>query len=1686
MDIKKGFFYFSLLIFVFGIVPFVSAAYMADIYFTVPDGVYTTGERIELRGYVYQTSNSSSTTLLPLASANVNITIRNINGVLNNAYNVTTNGNGTFFSRSNYYTRGLLINSPSVAGDYYIRAEYIDPQNSVWFSEVEISVLNQTLDVIRVSSDKAAYNPSEIIKINVEASKSIGDRTLYVSNISVNGSITNSSKSLIQNFNCTTGSNGKCTVSLNAPSSYGNYFVEVEDFKAFGSFLVIPFSYNIYMKDELGKSLKNVFASGEQAKVEVKINNASDSDIYSFSGYIRDSAGNVKEAITSTTLNNNNSFTGSFLFTVDTTFGFGSYTASVTVAKSGDGSMTSQTAFQVKDWVLSVDKKSVGSGFEYEYSSFPNKTLKFEAMPTYRVNGSVVPSIESSSFTVELKDNLNNVMSSGNSSWNASCGSAGCYEFSIVSPVTAGEYALSTTLSYGGAVQTESRIINVIEGVMSAQSTDKDGNIKELVGTNEYAYISLSAYNLTSSGFNLTNAEVFSIVYMNGTEFSYTEVASFDLVNSSNNNYEWAWNSTLQMLKIDVPKVGGLYNIYVFGNNRTLGANAKFIVNPYDVCTMAKNTPGTVSGSGYYYVWQFKKTDTIYFEIKAVQANNPSGRATAENSSSGNSSYGRGSACSYDTTQKQVVTNATITILEAVNTESGERQALNTSSSICQSSDSSGGYSCTVQPLSKWSGGPIIVKFDVMGQDGTSDVAYGRFEARAFYLYGWSQTWQNNPSSNITLNVQMYEAGSNWWGSSGGLSGTVTVKKVEYQGRDGEWLASPVDSGYNVSNVNSSSITSSSNNNNIALPASYALGGVWKTGYYRAILQATTTSGDTDYGYAWFGVKLWDVYGSPIECTSTSCSYKSYFNSKENITLYVTITKAGSNWWSSNSGGQDIYGNVTVGIKKIENCKSWPCKELNSSQYSANSIVVNASSSGYWYSGVNQSSVGQYLIQINSSTGTWNTGYYNVVLDVNGTDTGYAGFQTIAFYVETQPTDANGSSYKYSIRGNQQMYFNVSTTKSYKWLSSYWSSNQSMYIYSRYNETDYVNTTIEDIILRTWDQTTWQSKEYNYPQDLNITLSGRSDLVCPWNCLVNLTFLNGTWPTGYYNGELTLRNFDNETSTGWLWFNVQPFRVNVNTIGNTYNMDSEECVNATLSVYDPDWSSSTVLYGNYSVVSVYEDIWSGYGSSKTSYGNFTINTLSNASSFNSTSDIVICPNAGKWGGGSWGGYHYLNIVVKDNIYNDSQSGWLSFRTVPFSVSWGSVVGNVMTNRAANVSVTLSKPSGGSTRGNLTRMYQWRYDNVYNGLEEYVFKVESGGVTCYSNVSSQCTVNGSATTITVYPTSRGWKTGYNYLQADWASETDSSSTLQDWSGIYFEGKTAYNGYFANVNSNGNYKYDFATSENITIRLYVRDADYAQAGTVTISSVEYAYSGTNCWDDWCRTYTSAVFSPTSTTNGEANLQIKAPSSNWTKGNYAIRASISGSGGSATITGGTVKVKDTIPPNITLSAPQNNVTYGNSMSFSATTNENARCTIYLVNYDNFFNWYCSGWGSTNSTNSSSSNVTVLQFAGACNRTLYSYNGSRYHNEYLSADYHSIYDGENSTYCYSSSNSEGYSCYSYPDGLDTTKMRTFMTTGGLTHSYTINTTGWTSQNYGMQMWCNDDDNNYVSTLAAFKVINT
>ncbi len=1633
----------SVALLLFMLIPLVSAnVYIPDIYFTLPDSVFYANENIQLKGYVYFTNISDNGTYYSnntvLVGQEINLSIWDESRTLNASYNLTTDSNGSFYSRSNFYLSSPLVSAPLVPGNYYIRASVVlnntNNSNSTYYSEIEFSVANQTMDFIRVSSDKARYNPGNGVIVSAEAVKKVGDRILYISNVSISGNLRDSAKEVLEAFSCTTGSNGKCTTTVTAPD-YGEYILEVNNFKAFSSFQVVPFSFILSVKDENGKSIKNVFSRGEKAKIEVKANNASSSDTYRFIGYIKDSSGRIIENISTVVLNSNNSFANSYEVSIDSDYNYGSYSVYVDVTKDGDGTISSLTSFKIEDWSLSLSKKSSRSGFEYGYSAFPNSTLYFELLPLYRINGSIVPNISFSSFTALLKDELNNVINSSNVSWNSSCGTSGCYEFSLRAPENYGKYSLYATLVYSNNVQTISRAINIINTVISAQSTDKNGNIKELFGTNEFVYLSFLTYNLTNPSVNLSDAELFIVQYMNGTEISYSNASSFEEVNGT--GYRWSWNSSLQRIKMDTLKMGGLYNIYIFGNNRSAGAEAKFIINPYDACISPKNSLETNS----YYVWQFKTSDTIYFEIKISQANNPLGKATALNlSSTSNSSTngtqgGLGAACAMDTTTKQVVTNATLTIDEVKNSESGVIQSFNSSGSSCTPKDNLGTYICTLKPLSKWDSGQILVKVDIEGQDGSTSTVYGMFEARAFYLYGWSQSWQNSPTSNITLQIQIYEAGSNWWGSGSGISGTVTVTKVEYQGGSGEWIWPPIDSGYNVSLLNSTSVSGSTGT--MTLDSSYASGGRWKTGNYRAVLKATTSSGDTDYGYAWFGIRMWDVYGSPIECTDSSCNYKSYFNTRENITLFIQVNKPGM-WGSYN---QDLSDNVSVSVKKIQDCRTWPCKELNQTDYSANSINVSRTS-GYYWSG-NLTSLSNYIIYINSTSGIWDAGSYNVILDVKGineSDSGSAWFNSIAFYVETQPVNSNGTSYKYNIKPGETAYINVTTTKNYKYSSSG----------TRYNFSDYVNTSIVNITLSRWDQNSQSSVKYNL-QSLNV-----APLQVNGTQILNITYTNGNWPSGYYWGELLMNNSDGENSRGWLYFNVQPFRVDTSI--SSYNVDYDSCANASLNAREPDWNYYSLLYGNYSVTGVYEDIWSMSGVQRTTYTNYTLNGGDNTTEFNATTYINICPNEGGWGSGSWGGYHYLSLIVSNaSDLASNQTGWLYFRTIPFITSWNSG-SNIRKTSSKTATVTLTRVLGGNASGNLTKLYQWRYDAYKNGEEEYIYKTNDS---CWSNVSSACTINGAAN-ITIFPPSYGWKSGYNYIYSVWTN-VNGSTRFEDYNGIYFQARDIYYGTFSNYDQNNSYKYNFAQDENLTIKVVVRDPDDNLAN-VNITKVEYS---TNYY-----TYSDATYTTTNLSYG-THLITMTNSGNWSLGYYYIRITVTGSEGSVLFSDtGNLRVKDMVAPTLNITYPINNVTYSNnSLIFNITLSENGICESTLYNYYNFYNSFCYNWNATNSSN---------QTKEACNTTKYNYSGNTYYYEWLSYHYHSLYSDNGSAYCYRSS-----SCSGSNDAL-IARARVFTSgTSSTSQSFTLNTTNWTEQNYGVYINCYDNDWNYGHELVTVAVNN-
>ncbi|MBI4009963.1 MAG: hypothetical protein HY361_02095, partial [Candidatus Aenigmarchaeota archaeon] len=1073
---------------------------------------------------------------------------------------------------------------------------------------------------------------------------------------------------------------------------------------------------------------------------------------YTFTGNVTNSSGSKMININSTSLISNNSFTNSFKFLLNNNFSTGNYIAWVRVVDGGGNVVIRSTSFQVRDWTLTFAKSDTGSGFDYEYSAFPNASVAFDVFPVERVNGTILSNLSQSAFNFTLKNSLGAVINSSNSTlFNASCGKGGCYKYSIRLPLAIGLYRLSAAVNYSDELLSAERVISVLNSTMTITPGDGEGQLKEQFGTSEAVYLTVKAKNQTQD-INVTYTRLDALLYENGTYLTYTEVSNWDNVNGSNDALEWAWNITHQRLKVDVPKGGGSYFARVSADNGTIIGNARFIVNPYDSCISAKTTAGSV-GSGSYYAWQYKVSDVVYFEVKIVQADNPLGKAQSANGTStyrNYESYGMGNACSWDTTKKQVVNNATLSVDEVVNMQTGIKANLNLSASTCKSDDDSGGYTCTIRHANdSWDGGRYSVKLKLLGQDGkTSDITYGLFEARAFYLWAWSSNWLNQPGGNITFNIRMYQAGSNWWNAWGtsGLSGSVKIEKIEYYGKQGEWIYPAVVYDYNLTGLNDTTISSGAGT--LYLNVSLAGKKSWDSGSYSVVLKGTESGGNTDFGQAWFEVRNWDSYASPVELTNAGYDYKSYFGAKDNITLYVRITSAGDYGWGN--GGASLVNdrsNITISVKKIIDYSSWPARDVNTSRYNATIINVNASSP--WYSSATKTSHSGYLLNISNLGNSWNTGYYSVVLDINGTETGWGWFNTIAFYVNTQPIDIQGN-YKYNYKGSGPVHFLVTTTKGYK--NSY-THNVSTGI------TDYVNTTIKDIKLTRWSDTDYRTIEYSYPRDFNVT--NASHLTINYSRLVSLNYSTSTWPSGYYYGSIILQNDANETATGYIWFNVQPFRVDY-TI-DSYTIGTSDNITGMLRVRNPDWSNNTIEWGNYTVTEIYQESWDYNSRIKNSVTNFS------PRNFNGSTNLSIAAPSNGWVPG-WGN---VVAVVYDNTTNTSKSVWIGFRAALFNVAFGSITSQDTITQTQNVTipVTLTNPVGGGiASGNLTRVYETIWPNTY----DYQFTI--GG--CTSTTSGSCNITSTGNVI-VHAPSGGWGEEYHYLTFVFANANNLNSKMTEY-------------------------------------------------------------------------------------------------------------------------------------------------------------------------------------------------------------------------------------------------------------------------------------------------------------------
>ncbi len=1428
----------------------------------LPKSSFSSNESIEFVGYVYNVStvgSSSNFSAISGATVVANVSFSS-NGSVASQASFTTDANGSFYSQSAFFPSAQAFYAPVSAGNYRFGARFDD--GSANHSAVQLITVNSTnssVDSISIALPKYEFSASEAFNVTV----TVLSGGAGVSNFSVSISLAQSNGSVLSSSQCTTGSSGACVASFSAPSYAGSYRLIANNYLGFAYLSVVPFSVQAVVKDDTGVAQKDVFSAGEAGKVELQAsaNGSTPSGNYSASIWIRFANGSLVSTLQPIYLNSTNLYVASTNFST-TGFADGSYYADFNVS-DGTSIVGGRSWFLVRTGSLSIEKADVDSGFEQGFAALPNATLRFNFIPTYRANGSVIAGL-AGNISVTLRTPLGVLAHSSNSSaYNSSCRTAGCYEHNFTAPGSAGDYALSVDANLGASVLSSRAAITVSALSVSAFTAESTGTAKGAFSPNEFVYVFFTARN-SSSQVNVSQAELSSVWFENGSSLNFSE-GGWDALDASSSNYSWAWNSSARALKLVAPKWGGLYSATVWLENRTASAVAQFLIRPYDVCVSAKASSST--GSSDYY-WQFRKNDVIYLDVAVVQASNPAGttvNSSFNSSSSGTYGYGSGIGCSINTGTQQPVDNATVAIASAVNTITGIAETLNSTASTCQASTTSGKYLCTLRANSTWQSGRHVVGLSIVGADNqTSGKGAGYFETREFFIYGYSQNWLNKPDSDVNLTVNAYEGGGGWWTSSQGLSGTVSVQKVEYNGRPGEW-GMPSAFNYNTSQVNSSSL--SNGRASVMLNSSFAPGGQWTTGSYVVTLKATTSDGRTDYGQAWFEVRRWDAYASPVEYSGGTFNYKYDHGSRDNVSLYVKISNAGEYSYYGAQSGQSLGGNVSIRVKKLQQYTSWPPSDVNSSLYSPNSISVSTSSP--WYSSANSSYLG-YVINL-TPTSRWPSGYYNVLLDINGTETGWGWFNVRSFYAQSSPVTANGT-YAYSYRPSSNVSFNVTTARTYKWNS-------------QYSAGELLNTTIVSAKLRAWSETS-----YTYSEFSNVSGFNLSSTQVNGTAAINFT-RQTPWPSGWYSGELVLENNESERETAYIWFSIVPFNVQL-TGPYTISTQRNATVNATIT--DPTsysyYSYSTPLPGNYSVASVSWTQW-GYSGSTTTALNFSA-----PSSFNQTANITVMPPNGAWNAS----YYSLTITIRSNDDNSTKSGWYGFEAKPFTVSISNPRWNYARGENVTVNFTISDPqTGAAASANLTTVYEysWPSRTTYN----------FSTATCNSaTATGGCFINGSAN-VTIPAPSGQWQEKYYYLQADLTEQANNASIVQAY-GINFNivpplqayytlGLTTFgtmpgNSSNSTLSATFNYQWSFTTTQNVTAYLYnIRNSSESQVN-VTLQSVEYAPSDYSCWQESCRNYQAANWStitfnqdgsasistgPTQL-NGSGYVHLNPPSAGW----------------------------------------------------------------------------------------------------------------------------------------------------------------------------------------------------------------
>lgn len=1162
--------------------------------------------------------------------------------------------------------------SSSNYGKHKITAKYEDTGGVIWESSIDFLVLpcKGKIDKLSVIPDKAVYYPGEGMEVTIEVLKKVGHGWVGIEGIPIDGTMRYPNESIISEFSCTTGDDGTCEIQLISPDVEGEYLLEVSDFGAVAWFEVLPFDVALRMLDETGQTVKTSYLKGEKAMVEVIVKPPSGStETYIFTGSVLDKDGNVVKEISQAELSPP-SYTNSSVFTIDKDFGSGKYEVAVTVS---DGTSVSiSTFFEVKSWELSIERKS---GFLLGYTAFPGSEVTIAIKIVNLLTGESIHDNETE-FDVSF-DSI-----SCNPEWDVE---SDAYLCSFTLPSDPGSYTLSVQATRKATTQKVKKTIMVTDFIAYASPVNEEGEPKSVFGGKEKIYVKVRAMNSTAD-VPITELVLIKVENEDGETVDYIQ-AGWD---SDSKYLEWV-NLSLSMLKLDNPRNGGLYRIEILVNEKAI-ASTKFLIVPFMVNSQTVDSEQNPK-------WRFSTDETIYFILDVYEAEF---EETYE--------YWYGYGYGYGgTSGGAVVPNATIAPIHIINDQAFEEVPLSEVEYSCTLTNSEGRARCNLS-TEKWSGGWYHVVWKITAEDGITGRGFSWFEARDFYIHAHAvdesgmYKWAFTPSSNITFNVQLTrESGC----GSGGLSGQVTVTKILYHGKPGEWKWPPSEYEYEDLTgglLPSTSVQEGSGNFTLSAPPDG-----WDSGFYSLVLEAVIIEGgnvtDRGYGTAWFDVRLWDVWATPID--PSTYSWKDKFQMEENITLFINIHPAGE--WTD---GVELEGKpVRISIDKIQDYSSWPPQDMDPSRYTQYPIQVNKSAS-YW-GPLSSTEKSKYVLVIQPNE-KWETGSYSVVLNVSGrneSEKGWGWFEVVSFYSTAKIVDEEGNQI-WSSRGIGPLLLNLTATQKQ--------------VTTTIEEAIPVNATVKSISLWRWDQDAGLT-ELSYPGDINL-----SSAQVNGSATINMS-LEGDWPSGWYHGEIILESNGN-TSRARIYFEIKPFGV---YLSYDYEIPSSSNFTAEIKIVEPSrwwWDElSDPLYGWYNISSIREQKWWMWMGKEIPPERYSPH------SFYTNATLEIAPD------NEWEiGYHTLRMKIEDESGRWVER-WLSFEAIPFkvSMSYPPVIGPA---DDLSISLTIRDVDGNEHGANITGVYEWSW-------------MDCGLVSSYSYTPDYIFGSG---TLTISAPAEGWKMGYHSL------------------------------------------------------------------------------------------------------------------------------------------------------------------------------------------------------------------------------------------------------------------------------------------------------------------------------------